>query len=52
MNQVLSAVWAVAFWAFIIIKMMGAALASWSWWWIILPQVPTIYLVVAKAGLL
>jgi hypothetical protein len=42
----------VTFWAFIVIKAFGAALAAWSWWWLLLPIVPDLWLVLSKAGLL
>ena len=40
MQNFFSAVWALTFWSFIAIKVGGASLASWSWWWVLLPQVP------------
>ena len=46
------AIWGLIFWAFVIIKVAGTALASWSWWWILLPVVPVLSLVLQKVGLL
>ena len=37
---------------FIIIKVGGTSLASWSWWWVLLPIVPDLVLILKKAGLL
>jgi hypothetical protein len=41
----------LAFWSFVTIKVGGVALAAWSWWWILLPIVPTGVLVVKHFGL-
>ena len=38
--------------AFIIIKVAGTSLATWSWWWILLPIVPVLVLILQKMGLL
>lgn len=45
-------VWALAFWSFVVIKAAGSSLAAWSWWWVLLPIVPTIWLVLSKLGML
>ncbi len=42
----------LVFWAFILIKGWGTALAAWSWWWVLLPVVPVMWVVLEKAGLL
>lgn len=41
------------FWAilFIVVKLMGTSLASWSWWLIFLPIVPFLGLLVKYLGL-
>ena len=39
------------FWSFVVIKAWGTSFAAWSWWWLFLPIVPFIGLVVAKLGL-
>lgn len=36
---------------FIAIKLAGTSLAAWSWWWIFLPIIPILALVVQKMGL-
>lgn len=38
--------------AFVAIKIGGAALASWSWWWLLLPAVPVTARLLDAAGLL
>jgi hypothetical protein len=42
----------LAIFAFIAIKVGGTALAAWSWWWILLSEVPILWLFLGKAGLL
>lgn len=37
---------------FILVKVGGSALASWSWWWIFFPIVPDLVLILRKLGLL
>lgn len=40
------------FWClFIAIKIAGHSLAAWSWWWIFLPIVPLLGLLVQRFGL-
>lgn len=51
MQSVLQGLWAVAFWAFIAIKVAGTSFAAWSWWWLLLPVVPLMSLVVVRMGL-
>lgn len=43
-----------SFWTlmFIIIKVGGTALAAWSWWWLLMPIVPDLVVVLQKLGLL
>ena len=35
---------------FIVIKVGGTALASWSWWWVLFPFVPVIVFVLNASG--
>jgi hypothetical protein len=35
---------------FIIIKVGGTSLASWSWWWLLLPIVPDVVFILHKMG--
>lgn len=37
---------------FVIIKLGGSAFAAWSWWWLLLPIVPDLVLILRKLGLL
>lgn len=39
------------FWGYIAVKWVGTAFAAWSWWWVLLPIVPWLALLVAHAGL-
>lgn len=48
----LSLIWPITFWAFLVIKWLGTSLAAWSWWWLLLPPVPTFWLALAKMGAL
>lgn len=34
------------FWGFVVIKVSGTSFAAWSWWWMFLPVVPVLGLVV------
>lgn len=38
--------------AFIVIKVWGSALATWSWWWILLAPIPVLFALFTKLGLL
>ena len=49
MNSFLASLW---FWMFVIVKVGGTALASWSWWWILLPIVPDVVIILKHFGLL
>ncbi len=42
------------FWllVFLVIKVGGTALASWSWWWVLLPIVPVLVLILTRVGLM
>jgi len=52
MFKIFSTVWfAAIFWGFIAIKVAGTSFAAWSWWWILLPIVPMLSLVVKALGL-
>lgn len=41
----------LAFWTFIAIKLVGVSLVGWSWWWLLLPEVPLIGIIVQRMGL-
>lgn len=43
---------AVIFWCFIVLKIWGTAVAAWSWWWVLLPLVPMVWLGLQRSGLL
>jgi len=36
---------------FVATKVGGVSLAAWSWWWLLMPIVPCLGIVVQKAGL-
>lgn len=36
--------------AFIVIKVGGTALATWSWWWVLFPIIPDLVLIFKKLG--
>lgn len=37
---------------FIVIKVGGTQLAAWSWWWLLLPIVPDLVIILRHFGLL
>ena len=49
--KILQLLAALCFWSFIAIKVAGSSLALWSWWWILVPVVPVLGLIVERAGL-
>ena len=38
--------------AFVLIKVAGTALASWSWWWLLFPIIPVLAVLLQKIGVL
>lgn len=42
----------LCFWIFVIIKVAGTSLATWSWLWLFLPFVPVIVLILKHFNLL
>jgi hypothetical protein len=38
--------------AFIVLKVWGTVLASWSWWWILLSPIPVLWAVFKTFGLI
>lgn len=51
MSHIITFIWGLVFWSFITIKIAGTSLAAWSWWWVLLPIVPMLSLVVKALGL-
>lgn len=47
--------WTVAgcllFWGYFAVKFVGTTFAVWSWWWLLLPIVPWLSLLIAHFGL-
>ena len=43
--------WAIAFWVFVAIKLAGTSLAGWSWWWVLLPMIPDLSMLVKRFAL-
>lgn len=43
-----------SFWliVFVIIKLGGTALATWSWWWVLAPIIPDLVCLLKRAGVL
>jgi hypothetical protein len=39
------------FWGFIVVKAWGTSFALWSWWWMLIPIVPWMGLLVERWGL-
>lgn len=51
MNYVSAWLSALLFWGFIAVKTGGTSFAAWSWWWVFLPIVPWLSLVVKRLHL-
>lgn len=50
MNRTIPFLWTLSVWVFLAIKVAGTAFAAWSWWWLLLPPIPVMALVLAKLG--
>ncbi len=50
MNRNVHVLWPVTLWAFVVIKAFGTSLVAWSWWWVLLPPVPTFWLAFTRLG--
>lgn len=37
---------------FILIKLFGTGLATWTWWWVLCSPVPVLWLILDKLGML
>jgi hypothetical protein len=37
---------------FVVIEYAGTALASWSWWWVLMPVVPVLAHILTRLGLM
>ena len=42
--------WAASLLGFIAIKVGGVTFAAWSWWWILLPQIPVLAEIAKRFG--
>ena len=51
MDRLMQFLWAICLLVFIAVKVAGTTLATWSWWWILLPPVPLIGALVVYLGL-
>lgn len=51
MIKVFQSIWIVSFWTFIAVKLAGVSFADWSWWWVLMPQIPIVSLVTRGLGL-
>lgn len=49
--SILQVLGVLCFWGFIAVKLAGTSLATWSWWWMLMPIVPIFGLLVARLGL-
>ena len=49
--KTLQVIGGLCFWSFIAIKVAGSSLAAWSWWWLLMPVVPVLSLLVVRMGL-
>ncbi len=44
--------WVLSVFSFIAVKVGGTVLAAWSWWWLLLAQVPVLVLLFSRLGVL
>lgn len=51
MATLISLFWSLLFWGFIAVKVWGVTFATWSWWWVLLPILPWMGLMVQRLGL-
>lgn len=51
MKTILNLLWSFMLSFFIAVKLAGTSLAGWSWWWLLMPAVPDLSLVVMRLGL-
>jgi hypothetical protein len=51
MRELNSWIYALLFWAYVIVKTWGVVFASWSWWWVLAPIVPWLYYGFSRVGL-
>ena len=51
MKYIYSIFWQLTLWSFIAVKLGGASLAGWSWWWLLAPAVPLLGILVGRLGL-
>lgn len=41
----------LVFWGYVAAKLATTVFVAWSWWWVLLPIVPWLALLIAHAGL-
>jgi len=46
MKSLINLLGGILFWGFIVTKWLGTTFAAWSWWWVLLPIVPWMALLV------
>ncbi len=51
MKELSGWIWALLFWGYITVKVVGTSFAAWSWWWLLVPIVPWLSLGVKAYGL-
>lgn len=51
MRYVFSFVHSTALAFFVAVKVAGVSFAAWSWWWLLMPEVPALGLLVARWNL-
>lgn len=45
-------IYGLLFWVFVVIKFFGTALATWSWWWLLVPVIPDFWLLLHKLNVI
>ncbi len=43
--------WSLWLWFFVAVKVGGVSFAAWSWWWLLMPIVPDLSLIVKHFNL-
>ncbi len=51
MKDIANLAYALLFAFFIAVKIAGTTFALWSWWWLLMPLVPVLSLLVTRWGL-
>lgn len=51
MKSLVSLWWGLLFWSYIVTKVWGTSFVLWSWWWLLMPLIPWLWLTIRHFGL-